>query len=220
MAPTKPTARERAQRILYGERGKPTYEGDPVRQLIHDGLEDAIAAEVESAAQAAREEARAPMECGHRRTNYDPGLNCLACVREEQAVRQARAEERATGPCGKHPMACYSRTPGPEEWGTGNIVCEACTREARVAEAVQAARDEERALVLDKPEDRLWHDEDGTWWRRDEDGHLKATDPPAKLLAIEARAVEEAVAAERRRILAGIDAIERGERSGEGERGE
>lgn len=29
-----------------------------------------------------------------------------------------------------------------------------------------------RSLYLDKPEDRLWHDSDQTWWRRKDDSHL------------------------------------------------
>lgn len=34
--------------------------------------------------------------------------------------------------------------------------------------------------ILDKPEDRLWHAADNTWWRRD-GGRLVSADPPAGL---------------------------------------
>jgi hypothetical protein len=43
--------------------------------------------------------------------------------------------------------------------------------------------------MLDKPEDRMWHDSDGTWWRRDYEKEkargsgpcLVSADPPEKL---------------------------------------
>lgn len=36
------------------------------------------------------------------------------------------------------------------------------------------------ALYLDKPEDRLYHAADKTWWRKDSDGTLKRAEPPAE----------------------------------------
>lgn len=49
-----------------------------------------------------------------------------------------------------------------------------------------------KSLLLDKPEDRLWHDSDGTWWRRDYEQEkargcgpcLVRTDPPEKLRVV------------------------------------
>lgn len=46
-----------------------------------------------------------------------------------------------------------------------------------------------RALYLDKPEDRLWHDADGTWWARDDTrptgvGSLVRAAPPAYVLRL------------------------------------
>lgn len=34
------------------------------------------------------------------------------------------------------------------------------------------------SCFCDKPEDRLYHAKDRTWWRRDEKGRLKRADPP------------------------------------------
>jgi hypothetical protein len=51
-----------------------------------------------------------------------------------------------------------------------------------------------RRLYLDKPEDRLWHDSDKTWWTRQDDTHLGVgalykAEPPRALtqLAMAAR---------------------------------
>ena len=38
----------------------------------------------------------------------------------------------------------------------------------------------ERATWCDKPEDRLYHAEDQTWWRRDKDGRCVRAEPPAE----------------------------------------
>lgn len=46
-----------------------------------------------------------------------------------------------------------------------------------------------RSLYLDKPEDRLWHDSDQTWWTRRDDSHygpggLFRAEPPAAIQKI------------------------------------
>lgn len=43
---------------------------------------------------------------------------------------------------------------------------------------VTAGVAQERRLVLDKPEDRLWHASDRTWWRRTDTGALVRADAP------------------------------------------
>ena len=48
----------------------------------------------------------------------------------------------------------------------------------------EAAR---QSAVLDKPEDRLWHAEDGSWWKRvPSSGRLVAADPPGYITDMEA----------------------------------
>lgn len=49
-----------------------------------------------------------------------------------------------------------------------------------------------KALFLDKPEDRLYHAADGTWWRRMDrkdgaprDGYLVAAEPPPPIAKLE-----------------------------------
>lgn len=49
-----------------------------------------------------------------------------------------------------------------------------------------------KAIFLDHPEDRLYHANDGTWWRRldrvdgaPRDGHLVAAEPPPEIAKLE-----------------------------------
>jgi hypothetical protein len=42
----------------------------------------------------------------------------------------------------------------------------------------------ERMIWCDKPEDRLYHAEDRTWWRRGTDGHAHRADPPPIVLRL------------------------------------
>lgn len=54
-----------------------------------------------------------------------------------------------------------------------------------------ASFENERAILaryLDQPEDRLWHAEDGTWWRRDDSrglGTLVRAEPPPRVAEME-----------------------------------
>lgn len=68
-------------------------------------------------------------------------------------------------------------------------VCAAAER----AEKVEAFL----ACLLDKPEDRLYHAADKTWWRR-EGMHLKAADPPPEVEKAEAE--RDTALAETRRL--------------------
>jgi len=52
----------------------------------------------------------------------------------------------------------------------------------------------ERSLILDKPEDRLYHAEDKTWWRRNKNGNLKRAEEPIIDKVIE---LEEALQVEK-----------------------
>jgi hypothetical protein len=45
-------------------------------------------------------------------------------------------------------------------------------------ESVESALAHERAIWCDKPEDRLYHAEDQTWWERDEEGEPHRAEPP------------------------------------------
>jgi DNA-binding ferritin-like protein len=76
----------------------------------------------------------------------------------------------------------------------------------------------ERSTWCDKPEDRLYHAEDGTWWRRDEHGACKRADPPAELTeAVRVRKIaeseadqdEEAVVAMRKELERARELLER-----------
>jgi hypothetical protein len=76
----------------------------------------------------------------------------------------------------------------------------------------------ERSTWCDNPEDRLYHAEDGTWWRRDEHGACKRADPPAELTeAVRVRKIaeseadqdEEAVVAMRKELERARELLER-----------
>lgn len=61
---------------------------------------------------------------------------------------------------------------------TVDDVVEAVGRLGRERDAAVVALASDRIVYCDKPEDRLWHASDRTWWRRAEDGRLVRADAP------------------------------------------
>lgn len=70
----------------------------------------------------------------------------LALIRER--VAEARADERGRGPCGVHPLACYSQTPGGEYLIGGCKACKSAAEARRpLVESLTECADAMMALV-------------------------------------------------------------------------
>lgn len=61
-----------------------------------------------------------------------------------------------------------SRPNSPSEWAQMKLERDLAREELA----------KERSIWCDKPEDRLYHAEDRTWWRRNEEGKCVRADPP------------------------------------------
>ena len=66
--------------------------------------------------------------------------------------------------------------------------CPGCTERDRIRKELAA----ERSLWCDKPDDRLYHAADGTWWMRGPDGSIQAADEPPIIAEAKKAAFEEA----------------------------